>query len=66
MSLTAPLISYKRVLLILNLDIICLSFLGVLLVDLYYTSSIIYTLFNYIIAMLGIYSIGKGCGIKGL
>jgi len=66
MSLTAPLISYKRALLILNLDIICLSFLGVLLIDLYYTSSIVCTLFNYVVAMLGVYSIGKGRGIKGL
>ena len=44
MSLTTPLILYKRVLLILNPDIICLSFLGVLPVDLYYTSSIVYIL----------------------
>jgi hypothetical protein len=49
----------------LNLDIICLSFLGVLLVDLYYASSIIYTLSNCV-AMLGKYNINKGRGIKGL
>ena len=66
MSLTTPLILYKRALLIPNPDIIYLSFLGVLPVDLYYTSSIVYTPSNYIIAMLGIYSISKGRGIKGL
>jgi len=66
MSLTTPLISYKRALLILNPDIIYLSFLEVLLVDLYYASSIVYTLFNYIIAMLGTYSIREGHKIKGL
>jgi hypothetical protein len=48
-----------------NLNIICSSFLGVLLVDSYYASSMVYTLSNYI-AMLGGYSIGKGHGIKGL
>ena len=49
----------------LNLDIICLFFLGVLLVDLYYASFIVYILFNCV-AMLGGYSVGKGCGIKGV
>ena len=65
-SLTAPLISHKQALLILNLDIIYLSFLGGLPVDLYYASSIVYILFNCVTAMLGAYSIGKGRGIKGL
>jgi hypothetical protein len=49
----------------LNLNIICLSFLGVLLVDLYYTSFIVYIPSNYI-TMLGRYSVNKGRGIKGL
>jgi len=66
MSLTAPLILYKQVLLILNLDIIYLSFLGVLPVDLYYTSSIVYILFNCVIAILGVYGVGEGHGVKGL
>ena len=66
MSLTAPLISYKQALLIPNPNIICLSFLGVLLVDLYYASSIVYIPFNCVVAILGIYSIGKGHGVKGL
>ena len=66
MSLTAPLILYKQVLLILNPDIICLSFLRVLLVDLYYASSIVYTPFNYVVAILGIYSVGEGHGVKDL
>ena len=64
MSLTAPLISSKQVLLILNLDIICLSLLGVLLIDLYYAFSIVYTLFNCVVAILGGYSIGKDVGLK--
>jgi len=66
MSLTAPLILYKQALLILNLNIIYLSFLGVLLVDLYYASSMVYTPSNYIVTILGIYIIGKGRGIEGL
>jgi len=65
-SSTAPLISYKQVLLILNLDIIYLSFLGVLLIDLYYVFSIVYILFNCVIAILGVYGVGEGHGVKGL
>ena len=65
MSLTAPLILYKQALLILNLDIIYLSFLGVLLVDLYYTSFIIYTPSNYV-AILSGYSVSKGRGIESV
>ena len=64
-SSTAPLILYKRALLIPNLDIICSSFLKVLLVNLYYAFSIVYTPSNYI-AILGGYSIGEGHRIKSI
>ena len=56
---------YKQALLILNLNIICLSFLGVLLVDLYYASFIVYTPFNCV-TMLGGYDVGKEYKIKGV
>ena len=49
----------------LNLDIICLSFLGVLLVDLYYASFIVYILSNCV-AILGGDSVGEGYRIKGV
>ena len=65
MSLTAPLILYKQILLIPNLNIIYLSFLEILLVDLYYTSFIVYTLFNCV-TMLGGYSIGLKHRIEGV
>ena len=50
-SLTIPLILYKQALLTLNLDIICLSFLGVLLADSYYVSSIAYVLLDRVAAI---------------
>ena len=49
----------------LNLDIIYLSFLGVLLVDLYYAFFIVYTPSNCV-AILGGYSVGLKCKIKGV
>ena len=49
----------------LNLDIICSSFLKVLLVNLYYASSIVYTQSNCA-AMLGRYSVGERYKIKGI
>ena len=49
----------------LSLDIIYLSFLGVLLIELYYAFFIVYTSSNYV-AMLGGYSIGEGYEIKSV
>ena len=49
----------------LSLDIIYLSFLKVLLVDLYYASSIVYTPSNCI-AILDGYSVSKGYKIKNI